>query len=306
MEWTDLVVEVKKTDGEAAADILTALADGGLYIEDYSDLEDTVWEMAHVDLIEPELLQKAKDIVRIHLYLSPEENPAAVTEKIRSLFAAAKVPNKFSVSGVQQEEWETAWKKHYHAVEIGERLVVAPSWEECNSERAILRLDPGMAFGTGTHETTVLCLQALDEEVRGGENVLDIGTGSGILAIGALLLGAKNAFAIDIDPMCVKTAKENAQRNGVSGRFRAKAGDLAGQVGGQYDIITANIIADAILRLAPAVPSLLVPGGLFVASGILEERAAEVRDALREAGLRYTETRQKNDWVAILCRTDEG
>ncbi len=302
MDWTDLVVEVHKKDSQTAEDILTGLCEGGLYIEDYSDLEDTVWEMAHVDLIEPELLHKPKDLVRIHLYLSPEESPAELSEKMRSLMAAGGVPNRLLLESVRQEDWENAWKKHYHATEIGTKLMVAPSWEACESERTILRLDPGMAFGTGTHETTLLCLEALEEAVQGGESVLDIGTGSGILAVGALLLGASVAFGIDIDPMCVKTARENAQRNGVSKHFKCKCGDLAESVGGRYNIITANIIADAILRLAPALPPLLAPGGLFIASGVLTQRGEEVRAALEQVGLQHTEIRQKGDWVAILGR----
>ena len=306
MEWTDLVVEVAKKDSETAADILTGFSDSGLYMEDYSDLEDRVFEMAHVDMIEPELLQKPRDLVLIHLYFAPGENPAIILEKIRSLFAAAGVQNRVLLSQVEQEDWENAWKKHYHAIEMGRRLLVAPSWEDCESDRIVLRLDPGMAFGTGTHETTALCLEALDEFVHGGETMLDIGTGSGILAVAGLLLGAQTAFGIDIDPMCVKTAMENAERNGVSRRFRVKSGDLAGNVGGRYDIITANIVADAILRLAPALSGLLAPEGLFVASGILAERAGEVQDALEAAGLRRAGLRQKNDWVALLFRPGEA
>ncbi len=302
MDWTDLVVELPKAHGQTAEDILTGLADGGLYIEDYSDLEETVWEMAHVDLIEPELLNKPKDLVRVHVYLAPGESPAALAEDIRSRLAAADIPNRLLLDKVRQEDWENAWKQHYHAIEIGEKLVVAPSWEVCESQRTILRLDPGMAFGTGTHETTLLCLEALEREVKGGETLLDIGTGSGILAVGALLLGAGQAFGVDIDPMCVKTARENAQRNGVSGRFKAKVGDLASGVGGSYGIITANIVADAILRLAPALPPLLAPGGLFIASGVLTERGEEVRAGLEAAGLADTEIREKNGWVAILGR----
>ncbi len=306
MDWTDLVVELPKAHSQTAEDILTGLADGGLYTEDYSDLEDTVWEMAHVDLIEPELLQKPRDLVRVHIYLAPGESPAALAEEIRSRLAAAEIPNRLLLDKVRQEDWENAWKQYYHAIPVGEKLVVAPSWEHCDSRRIILRLDPGMAFGTGTHETTLLCLEALEREVKGGETLLDIGTGSGILAVGALLLGAGQAFGIDIDPMCVKVARENAQRNGVSGRFKAKQGDLASQVGGQYNLITANIVADAILRLAPALPPLLAPGGLFVASGVLCERAEEVRAALEAAGLAGTEIREKNGWVAILGRLSEA
>ena len=164
-----------------------------------------------------------------------------------------------------------------------------------------MRLDPGMAFGTGTHETTALCLVALDELVQGGERLLDIGTGSGILAIAALLLGAAKAEGVDIDPMCVRTAGENAALNGVSGRFHVEIGDLSDKASGQYDLITANIVANAIKQLAPQIPALLAPGGTFIASGIIDEREEEVAQAIRAAGLAVREIRRDNGWVCILA-----
>ncbi len=302
MEWTDLIVEVHAKDSEQAADILVGLSDGGLYIEDYTNLEQDVLDIAHIDLIENDLLEKPKDIVLIHLYLSPEEALNPIAEQIHSLLFAAQVEHQLSLKAVQQEDWENAWKQHYHAIEIGEKLVVVPSWETCNSERIRLQLDPGMAFGTGTHETTLLCLELLENEVKGDETLLDIGTGSGILAIAALLLGARHAVGIDIDPLCVRIAGENAQRNGVDERFETICGDLASAVFTRFPLITANIVADAILRLAPALPGLLQPGGLFIASGILTERAEEVCTALQNVGLVDAQIFQKNGWVAISTR----
>ncbi len=302
MEWTDVTIRVPRAQLDAAVAGITAVFDGGLYIEDYSDLEEQVQAIAHVDLIEEELLQKPREEASIHLYISPDENPAEAVGTLRQTLAAAQVLYTLALSGVQQEDWENAWKQHYHALEVGEWLVVVPSWEEYRGARIQLRLDPGMAFGTGTHETTFLCLEALDEQVRSGVRVLDIGTGSGILAVAALLLGADSALGVDIDPMAVRTANENALRNGVEGQFQAVCGDLAAAAEGTYDIITANIVADAILRLAPQVPALLAPEGLFVASGILTERAAEVAAALAGMGFGQVETREKNGWVALLAR----
>src|SRR5699024_10955365 len=143
------------------------------------------------------------------------------------------------------------------------RLAIVPGWEEYETDRTVITMDPGMAFGTGTHETTSLCLEVLDERVRGGERVLDIGTGSGILAIAALRLGAACAEGVDIDPMCVRTAGENAQRNGVQDRFTVLVGDLSDKASGVYNIITANIVAAAILSLAPHVPAMMAPGAVF-------------------------------------------
>ena len=177
-----------------------------------------------------------------------------------------------------------------------------PSWEEYPTDRIVIRLDPGMAFGTGTHETTALCLAALDELVKGGERVLDIGTGSGILAIAALKLGAAEAEGVDIDPMCVRTAGENAQLNGVDGKLKVLVGDLSDKATGKYDIITANIVANAILHLAPCVPALLAEGGTFIASGIIDAREEEVCAGLAAAGLKVAEVRRQGGWVAILCK----
>lgn len=302
MEWTDICVEVPKKIADVAADIATGISGGGLYIEDYSDLEQQVQEIAHIDLIEQDLINQPRDIVKIHLYLSPDENPAGIVELLHSRLLAADIEGTISTSGVQQEDWETAWKKYYHPIEIGKRLAVVPSWEEYSSkDRVQLTLDPGMAFGTGTHETTFLCLEILDEKIKGGESVLDIGTGSGILAVSALLLGAKTALGIDIDPMCVRTANENAERNGVQENFIAKAGDLASEAAGTYDIITANIVADAIKKLAPEVLTLLAKEGIFIASGIIAERGEEVIAALSQNGLNVIEKLEKNGWVALVA-----
>lgn len=300
MEWTDLVIETSQRDAQAAADIAVLYAGGGIQIEDYQDLEEQVWKIAHVDLIEQDLLEKSKETVRVHLYISPDENAGIIREKLENNLNKSGIKYRLIAGSVVQEDWETAWKRYYHTLEIGNKLAVVPSWEEYNGGRAALRLDPGMAFGTGTHETTFLCLELLDELVQGGEQVLDIGTGSGILAIASLLLGAEKALGVDIDPMCVRVAGENAERNGVTEKYSVVAGDLAAKAGGKYDIITANIVADAIIRLAPEAARRLAPNGRFIASGILEERCGEVAEALAENGLKLLETRRANGWAALL------
>ena len=306
MEWTDIRITVPQQYAETAEAIATMVSNGGIYIEDYSDLEQQAWEIAHVDLIEQELLDKPRDIVIVHMYLAPDENPAEVLPLFRERLDAAGVPYTLDTAGVQQEDWQNAWKKYYHAMDIGERLAIVPGWEEYETDRTVITMDPGMAFGTGTHETTSLCLEVLDERVRGGERVLDIGTGSGILAIAALRLGAACAEGVDIDPMCVRTAGENAQRNGVQDRFTVLVGDLSDKASGVYNIITANIVAAAILSLAPHVPALMAPGAVFVASGIIDTRKEEVLAGLRGAGLDPFEVREKRGWVCIVCRKKEG
>ena len=306
MEWTDITITVAKRDADTAEAIATMVANGGIYIEDYSDLEQQAWEIAHVDLIEQELLDKPRDVVIIHTYLSPDENPAEVLPLFEERLKASGIRYQLGTTGVQQEDWQNAWKAYYHATDIGQRLAIVPSWETYDTDRTVITMDPGLAFGTGTHETTSLCLETLDRLVRGGERVLDIGTGSGILAIAALKLGARAAEGVDIDPMCVRTAGENAARNGVADRFTVLVGDLSDKASGQYDIITANIVASAILSLAPHVPPLLAPGGWFMASGIIDERKQEVLDGLQAAGLHPVEVYEKRGWVCILCRQNGG
>ena len=280
MEWTDISITVAKRDADTAEAIATMVANGGIYIEDYSDLEQQAWEIAHVDLIEQDLLDKPRDIVIVHMYLAPDENPAEVLPLFEERLKNSGIGYQLNTTGVEQEDWQNAWKKYYHAMDIGERLAIVPGWEDYRTDRIRIVMDPGMAFGTGTHETTSLCLETLDSLVRGGERVLDIGTGSGILAIAALKLGADSAEGVDIDPMCVRTAGENAARNG--------------------------IVAAAILSLAPHVPVLMAPGARFIASGIIDERKDEVLAGLKAAGLEPVEVKEKRGWVCIICEKKEA
>ena len=301
MEWTDIRLTVAQKDAEQAEAVATMIAEGGIYIEDYSDIEEQVEQIAHVDLIEPELLEKPRDVVIIHLYLEPGTQPAETLAVVQARMEAAGIAYTVETEGIEQEDWQNGWRKYYHPLEIGRRLAVVPSWQEYDTDRVKLMLDPGLAFGTGGHETTSLCLEALDELVQGGERMLDIGTGSGILAIAALKLGAASAEGVDIDPVAVRTAVENAALNQVEDRFSGLVGDLSDQASGTYQIITANIVANAIISLSPAVPGLLAEGGHFIASGIIDTRADEVEEALRAAGLAVAARKEKRGWVCFVC-----
>ena len=306
MEWTDIQITVPQQYAETAEAIATMVSNGGIYIEDYRDLEQQAWEIAHVDLIEQDLLDQPRDIIKVHMYLAPDENPAEILPLFKERLEASGVEYKLETSGIEQEDWQNAWKKYYHAMDIGQRLAIVPGWETYDTDRIVITMDPGMAFGTGTHETTSLCLETLDSMVKGGERVLDIGTCSGILAIAALKLGAAEAEGVDIDPMCVRTAGENAARNGVADRFKVLVGDLSDKASGQYNIITANIVAAAILSLAPHVPVLMAPGARFIASGIIDERKDEVLAGLKAAGLEPVEVKEKRGWVCIICEKKEA
>ena len=302
MEWTDIRLTVAKADADNAEAVATMIAEGGIYIEDYSDIEQQVAEIAHVDLIEQELLDKPRDTVIIHMYLEPGASPVETLALIQARMEAAGIAYTVETEGVEQEDWQNGWRKYYHPMDIGKRLAIVPSWQEYDTDRVKLILDPGLAFGTGGHETTSLCLEALDERVRGGERVLDIGTGSGILAIAALKLGAGSAEGVDIDPVAVRTAGENAALNGVADKLTVLVGDLSDKASGKYDIITANIVANAILSLAPAVPGLMADGAVVIASGIIDTRKDEVIAGLEQAGLAVVEVKEKRGWECIVCK----
>ena len=278
MEWTDIRLTVAKADAENAEAVATMIAEGGIYIEDYSDIEQQVAEIAHVDLIEQELLDKPRDTVIIHMYLEPGASPVETLALIAARMEAAGIAYTVETEGVEQEDWQNGWRKYYHPMEIGKRLAVVPSWQEYDTDRVKLVLDPGLAFGTGGHETTSLCMEALDERVQGGERVLDIG------------------------PVAVRTAGENAALNGVQDKLTVLVGDLSDKASGQYDIITANIVANAILSLAPAVPGLMAEGAAFIASGIIDSRKDEVIAGLEKAGLAVVEVKEKRGWECIVCK----
>ena len=210
----------------------------------------------------------------------------------------------------KDDDWLDAWKAFWQPTPIGQRLLVVPAWEDAEDEgRVKLFLDPGRTFGSGTHVTTKLCLEAIEGLIHGGEKVADLGCGSGILAIAALKLGAKSAFACDLEPDCPAVVAENLARNAVAAeRCTVRCGDLltdetlAAQMGGGYDLILANIVSDVILALAPRVRGLLAPGGHFLCSGIIDTRAEEVAQALAASGLTIEESLQQDNWRAFLCR----
>ena len=304
MEWTDIQITVPHPYAETAEAIATMVSNGGIYIEDYSDLEEQAWEIAHVDLIEQDLLERDRDHAVIHLYIPAQENPLEAISFLRARLDAAGIAHAIRWEKVEEEDWATAWKQFYHPTHIGSRLVVCPSWEPYapQPQEVVLTLDPGMAFGTGTHETTRLCLELLEQVVTPGTSLLDVGTGSGILAVAALLLGARSAVGVDIDEVAVRVATENAQQNGVAGRAAFLAGDLTQKVEGTYQVVTANIVADVILRLLPDLGRFLQPGGDFIASGIIDTREQELVEAVAAAGYRIVEVRRLGGWVAIHAR----
>lgn len=302
--WNELTVKVKTEDTARASDVCTVVADMGIYVEDYSDLENVVWNIAHVDLIEQELLERDRTHSLIHVYIKQEKDALECVEFIKARLDAEGIEYETSIVGVNEEDWANNWKQYYHTQRIGKRIVVTPSWEEYtpSGDDVQMRLDPGMAFGTGTHDTTRLCLELLEEVVTPETRILDVGTGSGILSVGGVLLGAPSALGVDIDPVAVKVANENAEINEVSDKTEFVCGDLTDKVHGKFEIVTANIVADVIIRLLSTVKNYLLKGGVLIVSGIIDTRANEVENACHEAGFVTEKWLEHGGWVAIKLR----
>ena len=304
MEYTEVKIYVKTEDTERASSVAIMTVPYGIYIEDYSDLEEGAWEIAHIDLIDEELLQKNREESIIHVFIEEGNNPAEAVSFIAERLNAEKITHRIETDGVNSDDWQDKWKAFFKPQAIGERLFVRPIWIDDyeSGNRAVLNIEPGAAFGTGTHETTRLCLETLDKIIKDGDTVLDIGCGSGILAIASMLLGAKEGFGVDIDPLAVKTAKENGLMNNLKEpELTFVCGDLADKVAKKYDVVVANIVADIIILFSTQVRAFMKPGAKFIASGIIDTRADEVCLALQNAGLVLKERIEENGWVCLVC-----
>lgn len=304
MQYTEVKIKVSTKDVETAAAIANMAVPYGIYIEDYSDIEEMAPKIAHIDLIEQELLERDRSHAIIHLYVSPEQQPGEAVEFLRERLSSAGIEHELDGNRVDEEDWANEWKKYYVPVKIGKRLVVVPTWESyepCDGE-LILSMDPGMAFGTGTHETTRLCAGLVEQYTDENTRLLDVGTGSGILAICAVLLGAEQAFGVDIDETAVRVARENAVENSVQDKTRFEQGDLVSGITGTYNLVTANIVADVIIRLLPDLGKYLEPGGVLIVSGIIDEREGDVLDALEQNGYAVEKRAAEGGWVAMSCR----
>ena len=306
MKWIEAAVATKSEEIDAVCEQLAALGAGGMVVEDEADFQAFLANNhQYWDYVDDELESKFRGVSRVKFYLSDDDEGRALLETIRT-----GIGREITTAYVQDSDWENNWRQYYQPIEIGEKLVVVPEWLETPDDGRIpLRLDPGLIFGTGSHATTRMCLAALEHCAAPGKRVLDLGCGSGILSIAALLLGAEDAFACDIDDKCVGVAYENAALNGIGREhYTVRAGDvlsdkrLAREFGGDYDIVVANIVADVIIALAPQVRPLLKKGGLFLCSGIIDDRAVEVADALRLAGWAIMEARESEGWFSYLCK----
>ena len=305
MDWTDIAVTVPREQADLTAAIAQMTVTGGVYIEDYGDLEEMVLEIAHIDLIDEDLLAQNRDNAVVHLYLDAAQNPTETLSFLRERLSAAGVDFSLQNATVREEDWANNWKQFFHQKPVGERLLICPSWEEPQNpgNRVVLPLDPGLAFGTGEHPTTRLMLEAMERYITPDTDVLDVGCGSGILSMAALLLGAHSAVGVDIDPLAVKTAAENGANLGLTPpRYKMRLGNLAEAVEGQYQVVVANIVADAICLLSPDVPRFLTDDGVYLVSGILNTREAEVLAALNDCGFRVIDRKEGGDWLCLVTK----
>ncbi len=304
-DWTEVNITVSCGDAERAADIAHMVVPYGIYVEDYSDLEAGVREIAHIDLIDADLLAQDRAHAVIHIYISPEDAPAEALAFLRERYVAEGIAHTLDTRAVKEEDWANNWKQHFHPLPAGERLLICPSWETAadTQGRTVLTIDPGMAFGTGGHDTTRLMLESMEPYITGQTDLLDVGCGSGILSIAALLLGARKAVGVDIDATAVKTAVENGRRSGMTEpRYRMTVGNLADAVTGTFSVVVANIVADAIKALSPDVPRFLAPGGVYLVSGIIDTREADVTDALTACGLSVIDRKERSGWLCLTTK----
>ncbi|MGN1126466.1 MAG: 50S ribosomal protein L11 methyltransferase [Ruminococcus sp.] len=303
MDWTEITVTVSNKDVDEVSDIANEVVPYGIYIEDYTNLEQDVEEIAHIDLIDEELLAKDRTKAKVHMYISCEDNPLEAVSKISEMLKDADIDFQVDSLDCNDEDWLNNWKQYFQPSPVGEKLLIRPTWRKNFDPegRIVINLDPGLAFGTGTHETTRLCLEVLEKIVKEDTTVLDVGCGSGILGIASLLLGAKTAVGVDIDPMAVKTAKENAVLNNVSDCFTAIEGNFTEKVSGKFDIVVANIVADAIIFLSQGVKSFMKEDSVYIMSGIIDTRVDEVIEEVSK-NFQITDKLFLNGWYCLTAK----
>ena len=312
MDWIELTVHTTTQGAEVVSEALMLSGATGTMVEDRADIPDPDKPNGYWEIIDPKLIDSLPEDVQVHAWFEPD---ATFQERLQALRSQLDMNRRLAPEvdlgtlaidtvNVKDEDWSEVWKQFYKPFRAGCSLVVKPTWEPYDAKPGdrVIEIDPGMAFGSGTHETTGMCLELLEEAVHGGERVIDVGTGSGILAIGAALLGAKDVLAIDIDPTAVKVARENVAHNHLEQTVTTLEGNLLEKVDAQCEVCVANIIADVICMFAAPLNEHIVPGGLFICSGIIKEREQDVTDALLAAHYTILEIRRKGEWVAMISR----
>ena len=299
--WTKLTIVVNTKDLDRASAVVSML-DNGLMIEDYSDFS---LNGMYGELVDESILKADKTKAKISIFVPEEKNLSEYIAFIDAKLASLSIQFDKEIEGMEEENWADSWKKYFKPIKLG-KVTIVPAWEDYNAkdEEVIIRIDPGMAFGTGTHETTRLVMKIMQDVVVGGEQVLDVGCGSGILAITASKLGAKSCNAYDIDPVAVKVAKENASIAGCDNITVGTSDLLAGveKKPGGYDLCVANIVADIIIRMLPDIHVYLSPCAPIILSGIVAEREDDIKRAAASHGYSVVRIERENDWVAMMIK----
>jgi len=299
--WTQIRVGCKIADLNAVSAVMS-MVDNNLMIEDANEID--LMDTCYGELLDESMVNADRSVGAVSVYVAEERNPAESVAFVKERLDLMSIEYELTLSGMKEEDWANSWKKYYKPIRIAHRLMVVPTWEEYEPQQGdlILKMDPGMAFGTGTHETTRLCATLTEDYMKPGARVLDVGTGSGILAIAASKLGAGEVMAYDIDPVAVRVAQENCDVNGCDNVTCGISDLLAGvdTKGGLYDFVCANIVADIIVRMADDILRYMKPGGLLAVSGIIDTQAERVHAALTKGGLTHILTRAENDWNAML------
>lgn len=310
MKWTEISIHTTNEAVEPISNLLHENGASGVVIEDPAELfkerEDVfgeIYELNPADYPDEGVVIKAYLPVNSFIV----DTIDAIKQEITDLanFNIDIGNNRVTTAEVNEEDWATAWKKYYNPVKISETFTIVPTWEEyvpSTKEELIIELDPGMAFGTGTHPTTVMCIQALERTVKKDDFVVDVGTGSGVLSIAAALLGASNVTALDLDEVAVKSAQENVELNRLAERITVKKSDLLHGLDEQADVVVANILAEVIMKLTKDAAKTVKKNGYFITSGIIQQKKLEVREAIVAAGFEVEETLVMEDWVAFIAR----
>ena len=305
MRYIEVIVNTPKEALDQRCEEMAAMGAGGFVIENEDDFRDFL-DRNHMywDYVDEELENRFAGVSRIKCYLTDDEDGLAVLRRIRDAYGTVET------GFVEDSDWENNWREYYKPIEVGEKLVVVPAWEEApEGGRVPLRLDPGLIFGTGSHATTRMCLAALERFSAPGVRVLDLGCGSGILGIGALLLGCDSCLGVDVDPKAPDVVLSNAALNCIGPeRMTAWAGDILAdeslrrRIGGGYGLVLANIVADVIIPLSALARGFLTKDGVFICSGIIEDRWPETEAALRLNGFTVLEHRSEEEWHCFVCR----
>ncbi len=310
MKWSEISIHTTYEAVEAVSNILYEAGAGGLVIEDSGNLpSDTgnrfgeIYELDEDSFPDEGVIIKAYFPVNSYLAETVEEIKQAVNNLTRYGLDIGK--NEITISEIEEEDWATEWKKYYHPVKVSEKFTIVPTWEEykpVDNDELIIELDPGMAFGTGTHPTTMMSIQALEKIVKPGDTVIDVGTGSGILSIASALLRAKKVLALDLDDIAVKSAWENVKLNRVDSIVEVEQNDLLDGITEKADVIVGNLLAEIIVRFTDQAYELLNDDGFFITSGIISQKRKEVEDSLIQANFSIIETKCMEDWITIIAK----